>query len=125
MRDEAGGMPVVERKRPVMEAVFAAKVDELVDVCGIADRNRLIVEVGRHYGLTIATCVPADPQSKGGSEATVRVARADLVPTDHNLRGEYEDFAALERACEEFMADVNSAASHDDAAADLPAGGEA
>ena len=30
-RDAAGGMPVVERKRPAMEAVFAAKVDELVD----------------------------------------------------------------------------------------------
>ena len=77
-------------------------------VCGIAVRNPLIVEVGRHYGLTIATCVPADPQSKGGSEATVRVARADLVPTDHNLRDEYEDFAALERACEEFMCEVNT-----------------
>jgi transposase len=79
-------------------------------VCGIAVRNPLIVEVGRHYGLTIATCVPADPQSKGGSEATVRVAKADLVPTDHNLREEYEDFAALERACEEFMAEVNTRA---------------
>jgi hypothetical protein len=77
-------------------------------VCGIAVRNPLIVEVGRHYGLTIATCVPADPQSKGGSEATVRVAKADLVPTDHNLRDEYEDFAGLERACEELMAEVNT-----------------
>jgi Mu transposase, C-terminal domain len=236
MREEAGGVPVVERKRPAMEAVFAAKVDELVDrshgriradvahgklvalgyrgsarttrrwvadskrrwrrrhgrrtrpwipepglwmqwdygdgpvvagartvlfcawlawsrfravvplrdktmpsvvmgldrslrlfggaptyaltdnektvsvdqVCGIAVRNPLIVEVGRHYGLTIATCVPADPQSKGGSEATVRVAKADLVPTWHNLRDEYEDFAALEHACQEFMAEVNT-----------------
>ena len=71
-------------------------------------RNPVIVEVGRHYGLTIATCVPADPQSKGGSEATVKVAKADLVPTDHNLRDEYEDFATLERACEEFMAEVNT-----------------
>jgi transposase len=77
-------------------------------VCGIAVRNPLIVEVARHYGLTIATCVPADPQSKGGSEATVRVAKADLVPTEHNLRDEYEDFAAVERACEQFMAAVNT-----------------
>jgi hypothetical protein len=46
--------------------------------------------------------VPADPQSKGGSEATVRIARADLVPTDHNLPGDHEDFAALEAACVEF-----------------------
>ena len=32
--------------------------------------------------MTIRTCVPADPQSKGGSEATVRIAKADLVPTE-------------------------------------------
>ena len=64
-------------------------------VCGIAVRNPQIVEVGRHYGLTIATCVPADPQSKGGSEATVRVAKADLVPTDHNLRPAYRSFGEL------------------------------
>ncbi len=55
-------------------------------VCGIAVRNATIVEVSRHYGLTIATCEPADPQTKGGSEATVKIAKADLVPTDHNLR---------------------------------------
>jgi hypothetical protein len=48
--------------------------------------------------------------SKGGSEATVRVAKADLVPTDHNLRDEYADFAALEAACEQFMAEVNTRA---------------
>jgi transposase len=77
-------------------------------VCGIAVRNPQIVEVGRHYGLTIATCVPADPQSKGGSEATVRVAKADLVPTDHNLREEYADWQALEDACAQFMAEVNT-----------------
>ena len=35
-------------------------------VCGIAVRNPQIVQVARHYGLTITTCVPADPQSKGG-----------------------------------------------------------
>lgn len=34
-------------------------------VAGIAARNPQIVSVGRHYGLSIATCVPADPQSKG------------------------------------------------------------
>ena len=77
-------------------------------VCGIAVRNPTIVEVSRHYGLTIATCEPADPQSKGGSEATVKIAKADLVPTDHNLRDEYQDFAQLEAACEQFMAEVNT-----------------
>ncbi|MGH3600342.1 MAG: IS21 family transposase, partial [Pseudonocardiaceae bacterium] len=77
-------------------------------VCGIAVRNPTIVEVSRHYGLSIQTCVPADPQSKGGSEATVRIAKADLVPTDHNLRDQYADWPALEAACMEFMADVNT-----------------
>ena len=92
-------------------------------VCGIAVRNPLIVEVGRHYGLTIATCVPADPQSKGGSEATVRVAKADLVPTDHNLRDEYEDFAALERGVRAVDGrGQHAAASLDDGAAGDPPG---
>src|SRR5947209_10749062 len=79
-------------------------------VAGIAVRNATIVEVSRHYGLTIQTCEPADPQSKGGSEATVKIAKADLVPTDHNLRDEYENFAHLEAACEQFMAEVNTRA---------------
>lgn len=77
-------------------------------VCGIAVRNPQIVSVGRHYGLTVATCVPADPQSKGGSEATVRIAKADLVPTDHNLRPAYRDFAELELACVAFCDRVNT-----------------
>ena len=77
-------------------------------VCGIAVRNPQIVSVGRHYGLTIATCVPADPESKGGSEATVRVAKGDLVPTDHNLRAAYEGFGELEAACEGFCERVNT-----------------
>jgi hypothetical protein len=77
-------------------------------VCGIAVRNPQIVAVARHYGLTIATCVPADPESKGGSEATVRIARADLVPTDHNLRREFGDFGELERECVAFGERVNA-----------------
>jgi transposase len=77
-------------------------------VCGIAVRNPQIVAVARHYGLTIAACVPADPQSKGGSEATVRIAKADLVPTEHNLRAAYEDFAELELEYERFCERVNA-----------------
>ncbi len=52
--------------------------------------------------------MPADPQSKGGSEATVRIAKADLVPTDHNLRAGYASFAELEQACDEFCDRVNA-----------------
>ena len=77
-------------------------------VCGIAVRNPTIVSVGRHYGLTVATCVASDPQSKGGSEAAVRIAKADLVPTDHNLRESYASFAELEAACREFGERVNT-----------------
>ena len=77
-------------------------------VCGIAIRNPKIAAASRHYGFTVATCVPADPQSKGGSEATVKIAKADLVPTDHNLRENYADFAELESACEAFCEKVNT-----------------
>lgn len=77
-------------------------------VCGIAVRNPKIVAASRHYGLTVASCVPADPETKGGSEATVRIAKADLVPTDHNLRAGYASFAELEEACEAFCERVNA-----------------
>lgn len=77
-------------------------------VAGIAVRHPLIVAAGRHYGVTIATCVPADPESKGGSEATVRIAKADLVPTEVNLRDGYGSWAELVEACEAFMAKVNN-----------------
>lgn len=76
-------------------------------VCGIAVRNPQIVAASRHYGLSVATCVPADPESKGGSEATVRIAKADIVPTDHNLRSGYGSFAELEEACAAFCEQVN------------------
>jgi transposase len=70
-------------------------------------RNPQIVHVARHYGMTIRTCVPADPQSKGGSEATVRIAKADLVPTGVNLREEFRTFGELETACRVFCEEVN------------------
>ncbi|MDQ3573847.1 MAG: IS21 family transposase [Actinomycetota bacterium] len=77
-------------------------------VARIAIRNPDMVAATGHYGLTVATCLPADAPSKGGSEATVRVAKADLVPTDANLLAEYADWAALEVACESFCAEVNA-----------------
>jgi Mu transposase-like protein len=77
-------------------------------VAGIAIRNPAMVAAGRHYGLTVKTCVPYDPESKGGSEATVRVAKADVVPTDANLLDDYDSFAALEAACERFCTEINA-----------------
>lgn len=76
-------------------------------VAGIAVRNPEIVAVGRHYGLSIRSCVPADPQSKGGVESTVRIAKRDLVPTEVNLRGGYSTFGELEKACMVFCEKVN------------------
>ena len=76
-------------------------------VAGIPVRHPMIVAAGRHYGLTVHTCVPFDPESKGGSEATVRIAKADLVPTKANLRTGYNSFAELAEACEAFCEKVN------------------
>ncbi|MGD6980993.1 MULTISPECIES: IS21 family transposase [Citricoccus] len=76
-------------------------------VAGVPVRHPQIVEVARHYGMQVHTCVPYDPESKGGTEATVKIAKADLVPTEANLRGEYGSFAELEAACEAFTVKVN------------------
>jgi len=76
-------------------------------IAGIAVRNPQMVAFAGHYGVTIHTCEPADPASKGGSESTVKLAKADLVPKDTNLLGEYASFAALEAACAVFCAQVN------------------
>jgi len=77
-------------------------------VAGIAVRHPEMVAAGRHYGMTVATCVPFDPQSKGGVEATVKIAKADLVPTDANLLGAYGCFADLADACDAFVDVVNA-----------------
>lgn len=63
--------------------------------------------IARHYGVAVHTCVPADPQSKSGSEATVRIAKADLGPTDANLLDTYASFADLQATCEVFRDEVN------------------
>ncbi len=77
-------------------------------VAGVPVRHPAMVALGGHYGVTVATCVPRDPESKGGSEATVRVAKADLVPTDANLLEGYSTWAELVEACEAFMGGINA-----------------
>ncbi|MHB8188355.1 MAG: IS21 family transposase [Dermatophilaceae bacterium] len=77
-------------------------------VAGIAVRNAAMVAFARHYSVTIHTCEPCDPASKGGSESTVKIAKADLVPKDTNLLEEYDSFPEFEAACEAFCADVNA-----------------
>ena len=77
-------------------------------VAGIAVRNQAMVAFARHYSVTILTCEPCDPATKGGSESTVKVAKADLVPKDTNLLEAYDTFAELEAACEAFCEQVNA-----------------
>lgn len=57
--------------------------------------------MAHYYGVGIHTCVVADPESKGGTEATVRIAKSDVLPRPDNLVAEYPDFSSLERACQE------------------------
>jgi hypothetical protein len=76
-------------------------------VAGVPLRHPVLVAAARHLGLEVQTCVVADPESKGGSEATVRVAKADLVPTEANLLEEYGSFGELAEACARFCAEVN------------------
>lgn len=76
-------------------------------VAGVPVRNLQTVDFARYYGVTVLTCQPADPASKGGVEASVKVAKADIVPKDTNLLQEYGSFAEVEAACEEFMAYIN------------------
>jgi hypothetical protein len=75
-----------------------------------------MVALGRHYGCTVATCRPFDPESKGGTEATVKIAKADLVPAEANLREEYASFGELEVACEQFCDRVNGRVHRESAA---------
>jgi len=77
-------------------------------VAGVPVRNQQMVAFASYYMLVVHTCVPADPASKGGTEATVKLAKADLVPTEANLREEYDSFAELEAACEAFCHEVNT-----------------
>ncbi len=79
-------------------------------IAGIAVRNPQLVAFAEHYSVTVHTCVPADPASKGGTEASVKISKADLVPTDTNLLGQYRSFAELEIACEVFCEKVNTRA---------------
>ena len=77
-------------------------------IAGMAVRNTQVVNWARYYGVTVHTCEPSDPATKGGSESTVKIAKADLVPTEVNLLAQYGSFAELESACEAFCEMVNA-----------------
>jgi hypothetical protein len=84
-----------------------ARTVTIEHVAGIPVRHPEMIALGRHYGCKVETCVPYDPESKGGVEATVKIARAGLVPTDANLRPSYGSSGELQDACAEFCARVN------------------
>src|SRR4029077_12362396 len=88
-------------------------------VAGVPVRHPEMVALGRHYGCKVETCVPFDPESKGGVEATVKIAKADPVPSDANLLPAYGSFAELEEACREFCARVNRRVHRETAAIPL------
>lgn len=83
------------------------KTVTIAHVARVAVRNPDLVAAARHYGLHVASCMAFDPESKGGAEATVRIAKADLVPTEANLHPGYRSFGALEAACRDFCSQVN------------------
>ena len=85
-------------------------------VAGIPVRHPDMVALGRHYGAVVATCRPADPESKGGTEATVKIAKADLVPAAVNLAAEYGSFGGLEEACAAWCERVNDRVHRESAA---------
>ncbi|MGW0040078.1 IS21/IS408/IS1162 family transposase, partial [Gordonia sp. NPDC003376] len=72
-------------------------------VAGVPVRNRAAVSFGRFYGVS----EPADPASKGGVENAVKLAKADIVPTQTNLLEAYATFADVEAACAQFMLEIN------------------
>ena len=92
---------------PVYALTDNEKTVTVEHVAGVPVRHPEIVAAGRHYGMTVHTCVPYDPESKGGSESTVKIAKADLVPAEANLREAYRRFAELAAACEQFCDMVN------------------
>ncbi len=93
-----------------------AKTVTVEHVAGIPVRHPDMVALGRHYGAVVATCRPFDPESKGGTEATVKIAKADLVPAMANLLADYASFGELEEACAAWRERVNARIHRESAA---------
>ena len=79
-------------------------------IAGLPVKHPQMVRLARHYGTSIELCEPFDPQSKGGSENCVKLAKSDIAPTDANLRPQYQSWNQLADACNEFMRGVNTRA---------------
>jgi transposase len=77
-------------------------------IAGLPVRNSQMVDFAKHYFVTMHSCVPYDPATKGGVERSVGLAKADIVPTSANLLEEYVCFADLEDECSRFMVETNT-----------------
>jgi transposase len=77
-------------------------------IARVAVRNPAMFSASVYYGVCLRTCVPADPETKGGSESTVKLAKADIVPTEANLLPAYSSYAELEDACSAAMERFNN-----------------
>jgi transposase len=77
-------------------------------IAGIPIRHPDIGSAGRHYGCEVRTCEPFDPETKGGVEHTVKIAKPDLVPTATNLAPEYASFAEFADACAGWCERINA-----------------
>jgi transposase len=98
---QLGGVPtyvLTDNERTVMERHIAR----------VPVRNPKMVSASIFYGCTITTCVPYDPESKGGAEAAVRIAKADVLPSETNLCPAYDDWEQLEAACSHAQDRFNS-----------------
>jgi len=76
-------------------------------IAGAPARHPDIVSAGGYYGCIVHTREPFDPESKGGAGHTVKIAKADLVPTEESRLEEYPSFAelaAFDRWCEKINA---------------------
>ena len=94
--------------RPTYVLTDNEKTVTIDHVAGIAVRNPAMVA---SPGTTGSRCTPASRRTRrprAASESTVKLAKADLVPKDTNLRPVYDSFAELEAACEVFCEQVNT-----------------
>jgi hypothetical protein len=74
----------------------------------VAVRHPEVSAAGRHYGVTMSHVRAGRSRvQRRLARLRLRLAKADVVPTDANLRADYASFAELQAACEAFCERVN------------------
>ena len=75
--------------------------EKTMTIAGSPGSRSVILKSWPQDATTACKCTPASrsiPSPHGGGEATVRIAKTDLIPTSANLWGS-SSFAELRRAC--------------------------